>query len=75
MSGYKLGRRLARERPGLPVLYMSAAANRTLVRSGPPSGRPQFLPKPFLPKDLVRQVAESLQPLVREGAAITLVSA
>jgi len=63
MSGYKLGRRLARERPELPVLYMSAAANERLVRSGPPSGRPQFLPKPFLPEDLVRQVTESLRPL------------
>ena len=69
MSGYKLGRRLARQRPGLPVLYMSAAANETLVRSGPPSGRPQFLRKPFLPEDLVRQVTESLRPLVQEGAA------
>jgi CheY-like chemotaxis protein len=75
MSGYKLGRRLARQRPELPVLYMSAAANETLVRSGPPSGRPQFLPKPFLPQDLVRQVEESLRPLAREGIAMALVSA
>jgi two-component system, cell cycle sensor histidine kinase and response regulator CckA len=70
MSGYKLGRRLARQRPELPVLYMSAAANETLVRSGPPSGRPQFLPKPFLPEDLVRQVTESLRPLAPEFAAL-----
>ena len=64
MSGYKLGRRLARQRPGLPGLYMSAAANQALVRSDPPSARTQFLSKPFLPQDLVRQVSESLQPLV-----------
>lgn len=76
MSGYKLGRRLARQRPELPVLYMSAAANETLVRSGPPSeDRPRFLPKPFLPQDLVRQVDESLRPLAREGAVMALVSA
>ena len=75
MSGYKLGRRLARQRPELPVLYMSAAANETLLRSGPPSGRPQFLPKPFLPADLVRQVTESLRPLDREGPAMALMSA
>jgi CheY-like chemotaxis protein len=60
MSGYKLGRRLARQRPELPVLYMSAAANETLIRSGLPSSRPRFLSKPFLPEDLVRQVTESL---------------
>jgi CheY-like chemotaxis protein len=61
MSGYKLGRRLARQRPGLPVLYMSTALRETLVRGGPPLGRTQFLQKPFLPEDLVRQVTESLQ--------------
>jgi CheY-like chemotaxis protein len=75
MSGYKLGRRLARQRPELPVLYMSAAANETLVDSGPPSGRPHFLPKPFLPEDLVRRVTESIRPLAREGAAMASVSA
>jgi CheY-like chemotaxis protein len=64
MSGYKLGRRLASQHPGLPVLYMSAAASETLVRHGRPSGRTQFLRKPFLPADLVRQVTESLRPPV-----------
>lgn len=61
MSGYKLGRRLARQHPGLPVLYMSTAASETLVRYASPSGRTQFLQKPFLPADLVRQVSESLR--------------
>ncbi len=70
MSGYKLGRHLGRQRPGLPVLYMSAPANETLVRSGSPSGRPRFLPKPFLPDDLVRQVTESLRLPVQEEAAV-----
>jgi two-component system, cell cycle sensor histidine kinase and response regulator CckA len=64
MSGYKLGRRLARQCPGLPVLYLSAAVTETLVRYGSSLGRTQFLQKPFLPEDLVRQVTESLRPLV-----------
>jgi CheY-like chemotaxis protein len=57
MSGYKLGRRLSRQRPGLPVLYISAGASESLASSG------QFLQKPFLPEDLVRHVSESLRPL------------
>ena len=69
MSGYKLGLRLARQRPGLPVLYMSAPANESLVGSGTTSGRVQFLPKPFKPEDLVRQVTESLRPPAPENAA------
>lgn len=76
MSGYKLGRRLARQRPELPVLYMSTAVHETLVRSGPPSGsgRTQFLLKPFLPADLVRQVTESLRPAVQDDAVPLSVS-
>lgn len=64
MSGYKLGRRLARQRPGLPVLYMSAKANETLVPSKPASAGTRFLTKPFMPEDLVRQVSESLRAAV-----------
>ena len=62
ISGYKLGRRLARQRPGPPVLYMWTALRETLVRCGPPLGRTQFLQEPFLLEDLVRQVTESLRP-------------
>ena len=61
MSGYKLGRCLARQRPGLPVLYLSAGVNETLVPSGPASGRTQFLRKPFVPDDLIREVTQSLR--------------
>jgi CheY-like chemotaxis protein len=61
MSGYKLGRRLARQHPGLPVLYLTAAGNETMVASGPASGGMQFLQKPFVPDDLVRQVTRSLR--------------
>ncbi len=39
MSGYKLGRQLASQRPGLPVLYLSPAASEPVVSPDPPSGR------------------------------------
>jgi two-component system cell cycle sensor histidine kinase/response regulator CckA len=61
MSGYKLGRRLASQRPGLPVLYLSAAVNETLAHLGPASARTRFLRKPFVPDDLVRHVTQSLR--------------
>lgn len=57
MSGYKLGRLLAKCRPGLPVLYMSSAPSEALVRCGLPPGPTPFLRKPFLPNELVREVA------------------
>ena len=61
MSGYKLGRRLARQHPGLPVLYMAASVNRALGPRGPTSDGTHILQKPFRPEDLVRQVTESLR--------------
>jgi two-component system cell cycle sensor histidine kinase/response regulator CckA len=57
MSGYKLGRRLAECRPGLPVVYMSSAPREMLLRCGLPPGPTTFLRKPFRPEDLVREVA------------------
>lgn len=57
MSGYKLGRRLAESRPGLPVVYMSNAPREMLIRCGLPPGPTPFLRKPFRPEDLVREVA------------------
>jgi two-component system cell cycle sensor histidine kinase/response regulator CckA len=60
MSGYMLGRHLARQSPGLPVLYISATVRETLVRFGTPSGRTLFIRKPFRPEDLVREVTRSV---------------
>lgn len=57
MSGYKLGRLLAKYRPSLPVLYMSSPPSAALVRCGLPPGPTPFLRKPFLPEELVREVA------------------
>lgn len=67
MSGYKLGRRLARMRPRLPVLYLSTASEGAAF--GQPSDPSLFLHKPFLPEDLVRRVVALLHPLVEPSAS------
>jgi two-component system, cell cycle sensor histidine kinase and response regulator CckA len=63
MSGYKLGRSLARMRPRLPVLYLSAASE-SLAHFSPPVEPALFLQKPFRPEELVRRVIALLGPLV-----------
>ncbi len=63
MSGYKLGRSLARMRPRLPVLYLSAASDGHM-QFGQPDDPALFLHKPFLPEDLVHRVMALLGPLV-----------
>jgi two-component system cell cycle sensor histidine kinase/response regulator CckA len=67
MSGYKLGRSLARMRPRLPVLYLSTASEG--LAFGLPIDPSLFLHKPFLPKDLVRRVLALLHPLVEASAS------
>jgi CheY-like chemotaxis protein len=62
MSGYKLGRRLARQCPELRILYVSLTVRDSLVGTEPLSGRTRFLRKPFRPEELVRAVTESLPP-------------
>jgi CheY-like chemotaxis protein len=57
MSGYKLGRRLAEVCPGLPVVYMSSAPSTALFGCAMPPDSPPFLRKPYLPADLIREVA------------------
>ena len=63
MSGYKLGRSLARIHPRLPVLYLSAASDGQM-HFGQPADPALFLHKPFRPADLVRRVIALLGPLV-----------
>jgi CheY-like chemotaxis protein len=60
MSGYKLGRRLAQCCPGLPVVYASSARSEALLRCGMPPGFAAFLRKPYLPEDLIREVAAAI---------------
>ena len=57
MSGYKLGRRLAQEHPGLPVVYMSSSPSEALLCCDLAPGRVPFLRKPYLPAVLIREVA------------------
>jgi two-component system cell cycle sensor histidine kinase/response regulator CckA len=60
MSGGGLGERLALERPGLPILFISGFADEDVIRRGLlEAGRP-FLQKPFAPVDLARKVREVL---------------
>jgi two-component system, cell cycle sensor histidine kinase and response regulator CckA len=60
VNGRELGERLAVERPGLRVLFMSGYADDDIVRRGllPPDS--PFLQKPFMPGDLSRKVREVL---------------
>jgi two-component system, cell cycle sensor histidine kinase and response regulator CckA len=60
MSGGGLGERLALERPGLPLLFISGFADEDVIRRGLlEAGRP-FLQKPFALVDLARKVREVL---------------
>ena len=60
MSGRELGDRLARLRPGTPVLYTSGFTDEDVIRRGMlEEGRP-FLQKPFTPHELARAVREAL---------------
>ena len=60
MSGRELGDRLARLRPGIPVVYTSGFTDEDVIRRGMlEEGRP-FLQKPFTPHDLARAVREAL---------------
>ncbi|HET7239704.1 MAG TPA: PAS domain S-box protein [Gemmatimonadales bacterium] len=60
MSGGSLGEHLERERPGLPILYISGFAGEDVIRRGLlAAGRP-FLQKPFAPDELALKVREVL---------------
>jgi DNA-binding response OmpR family regulator len=59
MGGSELARRLAVERPELPILFLSGYTDdeMTLRGLGPPSS---FVQKPFTPDVLARRVRELL---------------
>jgi signal transduction histidine kinase/ActR/RegA family two-component response regulator len=60
MSGGTLGEHLSRERPGVPILFISGFAGEDVIRRGLlAAGRP-FLQKPFTPDEVARKVREVL---------------
>ncbi|MFN3486114.1 MAG: ATP-binding protein, partial [Planctomycetota bacterium] len=60
MSGRELAHRVAAERPGIRVLYMSGYTAPTLVANGHGVQFADFLEKPFTPSTLARKVREVL---------------
>jgi YesN/AraC family two-component response regulator len=60
VNGRELGERLAAERPGLRLLYMSGYTDEDIVRRGLLRPGVPFLQKPFMPVDLSRKVREVL---------------
>jgi CheY-like chemotaxis protein len=60
MSGKGLAERLLRERPDLPVLYMSGHTDNALTSDGVLDATVRLLEKPFTRDSLLRSVATSL---------------
>ena len=60
INGRELAERLAAERPGLPVLFMSGYTDDDVVRRGLLVPGAPFLQKPFVPGELSRKVREVL---------------
>ena len=58
MSGVEMGERLARSRPGLPVLYMSGYTDDARFHASDNSSALPFLGKPFQPTDLLERVQD-----------------
>lgn len=62
MDGRELGRRLARSRPTLPILYMSAYEVNDIFQRGSPRVSAPFLQKPFPRDGLINSVEQLLRP-------------
>ena len=60
MGGRELVERLAKDHPGVRVLYMSGYANDAVMRHGIVEPGVAFLQKPFSPLALTRKVREVL---------------
>jgi CheY-like chemotaxis protein len=61
MDGWELGRRLAIDCPGVPVLYISAYPRADICHRGESSPSVPFLEKPFSPEVFVTTVRELLE--------------
>jgi CheY-like chemotaxis protein len=67
MDGWELGRRLAVDCPGVPVLYVSAYSPADIFHRGAPSASVPFLQKPFTPETFL----ENVRGLLRLAGAIS----
>lgn len=74
MDGFGLARSLSEVRPGLGILFISTRPADDMIEGGFMDGNPfssghgpSFLPKPFTPESLVRQVHEIIDPRTRPG--------
>ncbi|MBN1534549.1 MAG: PAS domain S-box protein [Spirochaetes bacterium] len=60
MNGAELARRITGICPGIRVLFMSGYTGQTIGEQGLIGDGDNFLPKPFLPSDLVKKIEEVL---------------
>jgi PAS domain S-box-containing protein len=60
MSGRELADRLAKNRPGLKVLFMSGYADDAVMREGAAGTNANFIQKPFSPDQIATKVREIL---------------
>jgi CheY-like chemotaxis protein len=74
MSGYKLGRRLARQRPGLPVLYISAGVSESLASSGSISAEAVSPGGPGASRERVAATARLTRPWTTAARLVELVT-
>jgi len=61
MSGRQLSERLPRDRPGLPVLFMSGYTDNAIGHQGRLDPDTEFVQKPFRPDTLLRRVRQVLE--------------
>jgi PAS domain S-box-containing protein len=60
MNGTELARRITGRCPGMRVLFMSGYTGQSIGDAGVIGDGAHFLPKPFLPSDLVKKIEEVL---------------